>query len=140
MSNRIGVRKGQKYVYRLEILQVFKPQTYEERMAKAERVRLDEPMLVEIGWYDSPGSARNYGSYRTDRREWYNNIGKPKTEFVKVVPPDAKDRWDYTWEVRDIPQPVEPDMDYRVYRVPVSLDLGEAVLLPALKRLYEVEE
>lgn len=155
MSRSIHLREGQKYIYKVEVIRVFKAQSYEERQAKAPRVRLDEAVIEEIRWYDNPTSARNYGSYRTNRSQWYNNIGKPTHEYVYQHPGTGKVlSWEefyrmpyterlssgYEYTKRALPQPVEPDRDYRVYRVPVTLDMGEATLLPALKRLYEIVE
>lgn len=145
MSRSIHLREGQKYIYKVEVIRVFKAQSYEERRDNAERVRLDEAIIEEIGWYDTPGAARNYGSYRTGRSQWYHNIGKPTHEYVKVDKETGERvdswRWDNVrWEKRELPQPYEPDRDYRVYRVPVTLDMGQATLLPALKQLYEIVE
>lgn len=128
-----------KFTYKVEILQVFKPQ-----VGDAPREKWDEPVLIGVEWFTTPGTARNYGSNRTGRSAWYNNIGKPTFEWVKVdFDGNVLDRNDYSraynWEKRDIPQPVEPNLDYRVYRIPVSMDMTEAVQLPALKKLYEVE-
>lgn len=132
---------NKKYTYKVEILQVFKPRFAGE----TERVKHDEPVLLDVAWFTTPASARNYGSYRTGRSEWYHNIGKPGWEYVKVDKDGNKvapHEWPigYKWEKRDIPKPYEPNLDYRVYRVPVSMDMSEAVLLPALKKLYEVAE
>lgn len=144
MSQYITIGNGQKYIYKVEILRVFKVRTQEERDAGVERERLAEPILIALGWYDNPTSARSFGSLRTGRSEWYHHIGKPEYEYVKVdIDGNRIGQYEwpkgYRWEKRDIPKPYEPDLDYRVYKVPVSLNMGEAVQLPALKKLYEVE-
>lgn len=150
MSSSLQLRPGQEFIYKTEILQVFKPQNYQERRDGVERERLAKPQIVEIGWFDLPGTARNFGSNRTGRKEWYNNIGKPKTDWRRVHKdtnkvmhkgfwPELGTQHEYEWREIDLPQPFEPDRDYRVYKIPVNLDMGEAILLPALKRLYEVE-
>lgn len=138
-----------RFTYKVEILQVFKPQTHEEREAKVERVRHDEPIVIGMEWFTSPAAARNYGSNRTGRSEWYNNIGKPTFEYRwfhigtdEVMPRNfyPYGKWsEYQQRKVDLPQPYEPNLDYRVYKVPVSMDMSEAVQLPALKKLYEVE-
>ncbi len=152
MGRSIHVREGQKSIYKLEIIQVFKSQSYQERQEKVPRERLPEPVIVEIGWYDNPTAARNYGSYRTDRKEWYDRVGKPTHEYVHVHKETGKvlgdeyyhlpyaERYEYLYQRREIPPPFEPDKDYRVYRVPMTLDMGEAVLLPARKKFHVIEE
>lgn len=153
MGRSITLHRNQDKLYKLEIIQVFRPQSYEERREGVERVRLDEPEVVEIGWYDNPTAARNYGSYRTDRREWYNSMPHNKVEYVHVHKETGRvltgdvyyrlpytERYEYDYKRQEIPPPYEPDRDYRVYRVPVSLNMGEAVQLPALKKFHVIEE
>lgn len=131
MSSSLYVRPGQQFVYRLEIYQVFKPQTRQERIEGVERVRLNEPILVELGWYSTATAARNHGSYTCGTAKWYGNKGKPTTW-----------RWDYSLHksVGTVPdRGTEPEKDYKVFKVPVTLDMGEAVELPPLKRLYQYD-
>lgn len=127
MSRSITIAPGQKFVYKLEIYQIFEPQNYQDRYEGKERVRLDEPLLVKIGWYPTATAARNYGSYACGTAKWYGNKGKPE-------------HWDYQKRAYvPVDRGREPDRDYKVFKIPVTLDMGEAVELPPLKRLHEVE-
>lgn len=131
MSGVLSISPDDEFVYRVDILQVFTrdERSYNERInsPKFVRERLDEPKLIEVGFYGSAKAARNYGSYRTDRASWYNTLNA-KATWQKI---------DGEWQKVDPYKPSEPTLDYRVYKVPIKLDMGEATLLPALKKLSE---
>lgn len=145
MSNRLSLREGQKHVYKVEILRVFdgpeyRPGYWQRTGPSPDRVRRDEPALIEIGWYDTAGAARNYGSNRTGRSAWYNgNTGwNYERKLPEVLDPNVPAWQQYTYErVEYDTRGHEPSLDYRVYKVPVTLDMGDAVLLPPLKKLSE---
>lgn len=133
MSGVLSISTNQKFVYRVNILQVFTRdlRNYRERQDGPQfiRERMDEPTLIGVGWYNSASSARNYGSNRTNRAEWYNTLNAKVTY-----------RWNRETQKYDTIEPFkpeEPSLDYRVYKVPITLDMREAILLPALKKLSE---
>lgn len=129
MSQVLHITPDQEFVYRVDILRVFKGDSYGRytyRKPDEPRVRLETPELVAMAFHSTPRAARNYGSYRTGRRKWYNNMNKESFwsyEQRKYIEPD---------------QGPEPDLDYKVYEIPIKLAMGEAREIPQLKRLYEL--
>lgn len=131
MSQVLHIKPEQEFVYRVDILKVFKGGAYDRwntyTRVEGERERLETPELIETAFHNTPRAARNYGSYRTGRAKWYNALG-------------ATEHWDYAQRKYVKPdQGVEPNLDYKVYKISLAVALGDAQEIPQLKRMYELD-
>lgn len=121
----ITLEEGQEFIYRVDIYKVFEFQSYSDKWDGRPRVRLEEPKLIQTAYYGSARAARSYGSMYSGRGDWYNTLGK-------------KPYWSYAERKYITPEmPNEPDMDYKVYKIRVNLEMGNAIEIPPLKKLAD---
>lgn len=138
----MNISTDQKFIYRVDILQVFTRDTRTYRQINdgvpaQERQRLETPTLLGIKWFSTARAARNYGSGATGRSEWYNNLHAPKYHYERVYNEPRKSQWDYELVRVDHDAPYEPSKDYKVYKVAVDLTLSNAIEIPQLKKLSD---
>lgn len=138
----VPIDTKENYIYKLEIYRVFSEdaRSYQERRENPNgftRERLEEPVLIFTDYYFSASAARNYGSNRTGRKAWYNNLNRPRGEYQKFYNEPRRDQWDYEWKFVEFPPRHEPDLDYKVFKVKVDGKLTVVGEIPQLKKLSD---